>query len=876
MKNAASHVWRVCFFVPLFIGLFGGLSRAEDENTEPKLTKKPAVVEMVEADYPKALFDTGTTGRVELKITIDENGLVTEAEIHKGSGFAEFDSAAQEALYQFKFSPAHIDNEPAAIQIIYGYAFTIEHSVDERPVDLSLQSQPTGRLSGTVLRKGTREPVVGLTIRLPKLGREGMTDEQGLFSFDDLPVGLVIIELNDADHYNLEDEERIEAGKDVNVRYYLEPTGLNENQVTVVGRKLKKEVAKRTLTVQEIRKIPGASGDALKVIENLPGVARTALGLGGLIVRGSNFGDSAAVVDRHLIPIPFHFGGIRSVIASEMIDTIDFYPGNFGAEYGRFSGGLIDIRLRRPRSDRFSGRFEADIFDSGVFLEGPLTEELTIAVGARRSYIDVLIGTALQDIDDINFQTVPRYYDYQLILDYRSGRHQVRSFLMGSDDEMIFVLNEPPAGNAGLRGQLENKVGFARGYLSWTWRASDQFTNDLSVALGRNTLVLNFGPDIRVDNLAWQLTVREDMTYTVSNALKWRAGLDYDGFFGTLDLNLPLPPKEGGGGQQGRSYSSVDFIEVRRDFLLKNPAVWTELQISLMDKRLLVIPGFRGEYDLVIDDYILDPRLTARYGIVKESTIIKAGLGLFSQRPSPDETDADFGDPDINFERAIHFSAGIEQKLSDFIEIDLVGFYKHLYDLIRPVDQTGVNTSLDSAPERRLANSGTGRVYGMEVLLRHSPSERFFGWLSYTLMRSERRRSDAPGYRPFDFDQTHVLTILGQYKLTNAWEFGARFQYSTGRPQTPFVGSVYNSDSDSYEGIPGEVNSVRIPSYHRLDIRLDRNWIFNTWILSAYFEIQNVYNRSNPERLNPNYDFSSASYTSGLPIIPSLGIRGQF
>ena len=82
-----------------------------------------------------------------------------------------------------------------------------------------------------------------------------MTDENGQFAFDDLPEGPLIIELNDPDHYNLEDEEPIEAGKELNVRYYLEPTGLNENQVTVVGRRVKKEVAKRTLTVQEIRKI---------------------------------------------------------------------------------------------------------------------------------------------------------------------------------------------------------------------------------------------------------------------------------------------------------------------------------------------------------------------------------------------------------------------------------------------------------------------------------------------------------------------------------------------------------------------------------------------------------------------------------------------
>ena len=67
-----------------------------------------------------------------------------------------------------------------------------------------------------------------------------------------------------------------------------------------------------------------------------------------------------------------------------------------------------------------------------------------------------------------------------------------------------------------------------------------------------------------------------------------------------------------------------------------------------------------------------------------------------------------------------------------------MGFYKHLYDLIRPIDQTGVGTSLDSAPERRLANSGTGRVYGMEVLLNMRRQSDFRLAELYPL-RSERR-----------------------------------------------------------------------------------------------------------------------------------------
>ena len=141
-------------------------------------------------------------------------------------------------------------------------------------------------------------------------------------------------------------------------------------------------------------------------------------------------------------------------------------------------------------------------------------------------------------------------------------------------------------------------------------------------------------------------------------------------------------------------------------------------------------------------------------------------------------------------------------------------------------------------------------------------------------MRSERRKDDGSGYRPFDFDQT-VLTVLGQYKLTNTWEVGARFNTVLGvlkhRSLDPCIILIQTATRVSREN--------RIVRVCRLTIGLTCESIaigFLTWILSAYFEIQNVYNRANPERLNPNYDFTTATYSSGLPIIPSIGVRGQF
>ena len=120
-------------------------------------------------------------------------------------------------------------------------------------------------------------------------------------------MGAVRIQVEDDGHYTLEDTETIRAGEEIEVKYSLEATGVDDRLI-VVGRRLKKEVARRTITVQEIRKIPGASGDALKVVENLPGTARVPFG-GGL-GRWGQSGDSAATIDRHFIPIPYHFFGL--------------------------------------------------------------------------------------------------------------------------------------------------------------------------------------------------------------------------------------------------------------------------------------------------------------------------------------------------------------------------------------------------------------------------------------------------------------------------------------------------------------------------------------------------------------------------------------
>ena len=113
---------------------------------------------------------------------------------------------------------------------------------------------------------------------------------------------------------------------------------------------------------------------------------------------------------------------------------------------------------------------------------------------------------------------------------------------------------------------------------------------------------------------------------------------------------------------------------------------------------------------------------------------------------------------------------------------EVTGFYKDLYDLV-VVTNNFVQRDGQAVPERK-SNDGIGRVYGGELLLRQAVSKWFFGWISYTLMRSERKDCATCEWRLFDFDQTHVLVIAVHAYLPRGFEVGARFRYITGFPYT--------------------------------------------------------------------------------------------
>jgi len=98
----------------------------------------------------------------------------------------------------------------------------------------------------------------------------------------------------------------------------------------------------------------------------------------------------------------------------------------------------------------------------------------------------------------------------------------------------------------------------------------------------------------------------------------------------------------------------------------------------------------------------------------------------------------------------------------------------------------------------------------------------------------------------------------------------------TGDPYTPVTGAFYDSITDHYTPIYGATNSARLNAFNQLDLRVDKIFTFNRWRFSAYLDVQNVTRSDNPEAVGYNFDYRITHPITGLPLLPILGVRGDF
>ena len=876
----------LCLVPALALAQAGGDERPEGE-TPPQLVP-PSIAEFVEATYPPDAEAQGLEANVELEITIGADGLVTDARVVTPAGHG-FDEAALEAVRRFRFEPARRGTEAIPSRIRYRYVFelrtqTPETDPDPDP-DPDVDPEPvvrTGNLEGRVLAAEDGEPIEGVEVLLempedPNFARRALTGADGRFAFTELAAGEYGVRVLGDAYGEQSHEEEVVAGEATAVTYRLAParSGNEREQLgAVFGARARvdpppREVTRRTIGREELTRIPGTRGDALRAVELLPGVARPPFGAGALIVRGSAPNDSQVFLEGVPVPLLYHFGGLTSFFNSRLLNRIDFFPGNFSVRYGRKMGGILEVEPREPLSiyeDRgLHGIAELSLIDASLMAEFPLGDNAAMAASVRRSTIDGVFNALPDDVFSV--QTAPVYYDYQGIIAWRpSPRDRLRFYGYGSSDRFEIFIPESLGDDAEVQGSVDLTTRFHLVQLAWDRQINDRTELDVDVSAGTILLEFSLGQAVRFDARINQIQARAEIRHRASDRVRLIWGIDSQ--VAPVELLYQGPQPEQSEGNAGGEPLTGNSEEA--DFSVNTttyrPAMYAESDMRLHE-RLQVVAGLRLDYAKEIDRFAFNPRLVTNLTLF-EGFRLKAGFGVFSQPPEFNESAEDIGNPNLDWIHSTHTGLGFEYRPLEGVQFGVEGFYKYQWDRV-------VNTPEQGPPF--FVNGGIGRIYGMEVSARVNPvrGRRFFGYLSYTLSRSERRDQPDDPWRLFDFDQTHIFTLASVVKLPRRWEIGATIRLVSGNPRTPFVNNAYDVGNDARYGIPGQINSERNPLFNRLDLRISKTWVFSRWKLALFLDIQNLYNQDNQESVLYNYDFSQSVPVTGLPFIPALGIRGE-
>lgn len=719
--------------------------------------------------------------------------------------------------------------------------------------------------AGSVLDGMTLEPIRGAVVTAPD-GTTATSDRNGAFRFADLPPGPIEMAVT-ARGYEPTTElvELAEGGILDHVFILFEPGAASEVIEIEDVAPLPPPPGRQDLGREEIQRIPGTRGDALTAVRSLPGVGSTPAfgqGPGQVVIRGAAPEESKITIDGIEVPVLYHFFGLQSVLPTELIENIEYLPGGFGAEEGRATGGIINVATRSEAVAEPEGHAELSFINVAAFVQAPLNKkkDLQLTAGLRRSTIDLILPAVIPDSANLSFTTAPQYYDGQLRVDWRPREGERVSVLAFGSYDLLSLLNDNVDPNEpDFQGAFDNEISFGRVIASWV-RGGKGRDNRLVAAVGPSGFRLEIGDRyLRFGQIVAEL--RDDLTYTVDDRLRLRAGAEGRWDRRRVKTRFPMPPQEGM--PPPPNFSNAPLVET--DLTVHNDVAGAYAAVDLRPvPTLLVTSGVRVDYFDFIGETTVSPRLQVTQTIADDWSV-KVAAGAYSRGLE----NAESVDPDLVPERAFQYVLGGKWDAGTGIVAEASLFYndKRKLVVLDPLEA-------ETMPLTAYVNRGWGRAFGAEALVR-ARLEDFFGWIAYTVSRSDRIDGPAPERRLFDYDQTHNFIAVGSYRL-GKWQLGGRWQYATGTPMTPVVGSLYLADVNAFIPQYGEVNSARLESQHQLDLRVDRAWTFRTWTLSAYLDVTNVYAHARVLGYSYNYDYTQREAITELPVVPAIGVRGTF
>ncbi|MFM7838081.1 MAG: TonB-dependent receptor plug domain-containing protein, partial [Chitinophagaceae bacterium] len=257
----------------------------------------------------------------------------------------------------------------------------------------------------------------------------------------------------------------------------------------------------------------------------------------------------------------------------------------------------------------------------------------------------------------------------------------------------------------------------------------------------------------------------------------------------------------------------------------------------------------------------LSPRLSATVSITDQ---LNGNFSLARYYKIPPYTILGFQEngvqvnKNVDYIRSDHYVAGLEWLPSSTLRFTVEGFYKsysqYPVSSVKGISMANFGGDFGVFGNERIVSSGKGRTYGMEFLFQQRLTKNFYGILAYTYYFSEFSGFDPVTKLPTPFgasawDNRHLLSFTGGYRLKKYWEVGLRFRFQGKAPYTP-IDIPKSLDYYPFLAEPvlnyARLNGERLDPFHAADLRIDKKFNFRKWSLDLFLDIQNVYNSTNP------------------------------
>ena len=748
------------------------------------------------------------------------------------------------------------------------------------------QDVPEGTILGRITGPN-REPVARALIEILDTGISSVSDDEGRFAIREIPTGVYSLRAGALGYRPvLLSNQIVGSGKPLTVQIELpaQPIELETIEVapSFFAEEEKEEPANtRTLDAVDTRRAPGVIEDVVRSVSLLPGVAVTSPGRNDLAVRGGAPYESLFIVDGIEVPNINHFGsqgstgGPLSLINIEFVRETEFASGGMGVRFGDRTASVTDIRLREGSTDALAGTLNLSATGAGVILEGPIGSGGSFLFSARRSYLDLLFNAA-------GFSFVPSYWDFQLKTNHRlSDRDRLSFLFVGALDDIAFNTEDEEDEYDNSRTIAPNVRQYFAG-LTWDRLFG---ASRLEVTLGRTftsfettqtilgdppqEILRNFSDEgengLRVE---WASDPSKKLAWTLGNSLKYASDLTYDvQLAGEVRTDASGSPRP---------------LAVDTSFTAFRNATYAEAAVRATD-RIRITGGLRADwYDFIDDGFRLSPRLGATWQ-VGATTSLRGSLGRYVQPPSYIWLIGDPSNPE-NLTPIVSDQAtlGIERRIRPDLRVQLEGYYKKYEDyparVFRPqavLAPTGFEDATNDIPFglEPLLSDGTGRSYGAELFLQKRLSDiPIYGLLSLSLGRAEYASLEGVD-RPGTYDTRFIGSISTGWRINPKWEVSGKFRLATGLPTTPFITSgPETGQRDWTQYNEGE----RFPTFHALDLRVDRRFSFQSWQLEVYLDVQNVYGRNNISAVRWDPRTNEPEFNESLGVLPTIGINVEF